>query len=60
MSVVANALLDKFIVHSEAERAFKPWWNTTKDFLVYGLIMLGKKFILLICISEAVIPSNVI
>ena len=53
MSVVANALLDKFIVHSEAERAFKPWWNTTKDFLIYGLIMLGKKFIILIWISEA-------
>jgi len=53
MSVVANALLDKFIVHSEAERAFKPWWNTTKDFLVYGLIMLGKAFNLQSWVTEA-------
>ena len=52
MAAVATALLNKFKVHSEAERAFKPWWNNTRDCLVYGLIMLGKIFILLIWISE--------
>ena len=43
MAVVGTALLDKFINCSDAERAFKPWWDTTQDFLVYGLIMLGMK-----------------
>ena len=43
MAVVGSALLDKFIGHSEAERAFQPWWDTMEDYLVYGLIMLGMK-----------------
>ena len=42
MAVVGGALLDKFIGTSEAEKAFQPWWDTVEDFLVYGLIMLGK------------------
>ena len=45
MAVVGNALLDRFIGHSEAEQAFQPWWDITEDFLVYGLIMLGSNFI---------------
>ena len=43
MAVVGGALLEKFIGTSEAEKAFQPWWDTVEDFLVYGLIMLGKK-----------------
>ena len=42
MAVVGGALLDNFIGKSEAEKAFQPWWDTVEDFLVYGLIMLGK------------------
>ena len=42
MAVVGGALLEKFIGTSEAEKAFQPWWDTVEDFLVYGLIMLGK------------------
>ena len=55
MAVVGGALLDKFIGTSEAEKAFQPWWDTVEDFLVYGLIMLGKiqieitKLIQIIC-----------
>ena len=55
MAVVGTALLDKFIGTSEAEKAFQPWWDTVEDFLVYGLIMLGKmpieiaKVVLIIC-----------
>ena len=44
MAVVGNALINKFIGHSEAEQAFQPWWDTTEDFLVYGLVMLGKTY----------------
>ena len=43
MAVVGSALLNKFVGKSEAEEAFQPWWDTMGDFLVYGLIMLGKK-----------------
>jgi hypothetical protein len=27
--------------HSEAEKMFRPWWDTLEDFVIYGLIMLG-------------------
>ena len=42
MSVVGNALLNTFADRAEAEQAFEPWWDTTQEFLVYGLIMIGK------------------
>ena len=49
MAVVGSALLDKFIGTSEAEKAFQPWWDTVEDFLVYGLILLGKSYSLQKC-----------
>ena len=42
MAVVGTEILNKFLGNTEAEKAFEPWWDTTEDFLVYGLIMLGK------------------
>ena len=42
MAVVGNALLNRFLGTSEAEKAFQPWWDTVEDFLVYGLVLLGK------------------
>ena len=27
--------------HSEAEKAFRPWWDSLNDLLIYGLIMIG-------------------
>ena len=45
MAEVGNALLDRFIGHTEAEQAFQPWWDITEDFLIYGLIMLGSNII---------------
>ena len=42
MAVVGNALMNKFLGHTTAETFFQPWWDTTEDFLVYALIMLGR------------------
>ena len=42
MAVVGTEILNKFLGSTEAEKAFEPWWDTTEDFLVYGLILLGK------------------
>jgi len=42
MADIGNALLKTFAEHTEATQAFEPWWDTTKEFLVYGLIMIGK------------------
>ena len=42
MASLGNALVSKILGHSEAEKAFRPWWDNLEDFLVYGLVMLGK------------------
>ena len=43
-AVVGNVLVGKVFELSEAEAAFQTWWDKAKDFMVYGLVMLGKKF----------------
>ena len=41
MALVGSALLEKVTEDDPAKRAFQPWWDTTSDFLAYGLILLG-------------------
>ena len=41
MAAVGSLLMNKVLGHSEAEKAFHPWWNTLEDFLVYSLVILG-------------------
>ena len=48
MASIGNALVGKILGHSAAEKAFRPWWDNFEDFLVYGLVMLGKKKSLII------------
>ena len=43
MASLGNALVSKILGHSAAEKAFRPWWDNMEDFLVYGLVMLGKE-----------------
>jgi len=33
--------MDKVLGHSSAEKAFRPWWDTLEDFLIYSLVLLG-------------------
>ena len=41
MASLGGALINKVLGHSEAEEAFRPWWDTLEDLLIYGLVMLG-------------------
>ena len=41
MASLGNALVNKILGHSAAEKAFRPWWDNLEDFLIYGLVMLG-------------------
>jgi len=41
MASLGSALINKVFGHSEAEDAFRPWWDSLEDFLIYGLVMLG-------------------
>ena len=33
--------MEKVNGHSEAEMAFRPWWDRLEDYLIYGLVMIG-------------------
>ena len=46
MSSLANALVSQVLGHSDAEKAFRPWWDNFEDYLVYALVMLGKYYVL--------------
>ena len=41
MAAIGAALMGKVLGHSEAEKAFRPWWDSVEDFLIYGLVMIG-------------------
>jgi len=41
MAAIGTALMSRVLGHSDAEKAFRPWWDTLEDFLLYGLVMLG-------------------
>jgi len=41
MAAIGTALMGKVLGHSAAEKAFRPWWDSLEDYLIYGLVMLG-------------------
>ena len=41
MAAVGTALLGRVLGHSKAEKAFRPWWDSLEDFLIYGLVKIG-------------------
>ena len=40
MAAVGTALVNA-LGNSEAEKAFRPWWDSLNDYFIYGLIMIG-------------------
>ena len=44
MASLGNALVEKILGHSNAEKAFRPWWDNLEDYLTYGLVMLGEDY----------------
>ena len=46
MAQIGKEMVDTVFVYTEAEKAFRPWWDKLEDYLVYGLIMLGKTIII--------------
>ena len=42
MGAVASIVAKSVFGHSDAENAFRPWWDTVQDHLIYGLITTGK------------------
>ena len=49
MAALVGAKVASFVLnHSEAEKAFRPWWDNFEDQLIYGLILLGMKMHIII------------
>ena len=42
MASLGDKMVSALFGQSEAEKTFRPWWDNLEDFLVYGLILLGK------------------
>ena len=41
MAAIGTALMGEVLGKSASEKAFRPWWNSVGDYLIYGLVMLG-------------------
>ena len=44
-TVVGAKVAASVLGRSDAEKAFRPWWDTFEDQLIYGLICLGKIYV---------------
>ena len=53
MATLGATIISNVFGQTDAEKAFRPWWDNLEDFLIYGLIMLG-----LIVMPTAIINST--
>ena len=42
MAGILESPMTSLLGRSEAEKAIQPWWETLEDYLVYGLLGIGK------------------
>ena len=42
MAVLGTALAKEILGYDDANKAFRPWWDTTQDCLMYGMVVLGE------------------
>ena len=43
MAAIAGDLSRKILGHSDAAKAFRPWWDTLEENLLYTFVVMGKK-----------------
>ena len=59
MASLGASLVNEVLGHSTAEKTFRPWWDILEDYLLYGLITLGKLLIIVVCnATENIIISD--
>ena len=42
MAALAGDLSRQILSHSDAARAFRPWWDNLEDSLMYSLVIMGE------------------
>ena len=58
MAAIAGDLTQKILGHSDADKAFRPWWDKLQDQLIYALVMLGKIILIEPRFKEHILPEN--
>ena len=53
MAPLGGALLSSVLEKSPAEKALTPWWDRIQDYIIYGLIIVGK-YILEVCLEPVI------
>ena len=43
MANIAGDLTKKIFGHTDADKAFRPWWDNLEDGVLYGLVVMGKQ-----------------
>ena len=41
MAALAGDLSKQILVHTEASKAFRPWWDSLEDQILYGFVLTG-------------------
>ena len=59
MAVLGTALAKEILGFDDANKAFRPWWDTTQDLVMYGMVVLGK-YIVLYSYCEIVYNNDII
>ena len=54
MASLGASLVTEVLGHSVAEKTFRPWWDILEDYLLYGLITLGKLLIIVVLMQQRI------
>ena len=44
MAAIAGDLTKSILGHSDADKAFRPWWDNLEDAVLYSFVVMGKEF----------------
>ena len=58
MAALAGDLSRKILGHSDAAKAFRPWWDTLEDNLLYAFVVMGKKMFISKLLACTVRPQG--
>lgn len=42
MAAIAGDLTKKIFGHSDADKAFRPWWDNLEDGVLYSFVVMGR------------------
>lgn len=61
MTAIAGDLTKKILGHSDADKAFRPWWDNLEDGVLYSFVVMGRCVTLCLCtiaICDAIKHNN--